>query len=735
MRLYIFVLLYIPSLLCNGNNRSEIDSLLRSLDTKMDDTTTIQLNISLGVEYSNLKIDSAKYYLIKAKNQAEQEKQYQLLAKSSFYLGELFCDQIHNPDKAEEYYLQAIKYYEETIIVYDIGVAYKAIIDCHREHGNYLKSLDYCKILEDYFIKTNYQKGLLAVYSSYGENHHGLGNNELALGYFQKVFELNKEVGDALSNSAYYNNVGIIYIDLRNFKQALKFLEKSKEIMEQENEKLGLSSVLNNMGISYYMIASKCDNPDSSIILFEKALYYYQQSVEISKEIESDVGVSRYYNNVAKTYEKIGDYDLASEYYNKSLLIKYELLDKKGISIVEGNLANLYMMFSDSEKNTQKEKGDYLNISVTHGLRSMKYAEESNSLKLINAAALLLKQFYSQIENFEKAFYYAEIYNKTQDSLFNISKEKTIQELLAKYQYKENKLELEKKEVEINKHENEKILFTIITVLLILIVMIFIIAYIGIRKRNKKMWIINKRLTLSEERLKAANDSKDKFFMIVAHDLRNPFSMLQTISSFLLNDYNIMKEKTRYQCINTIHKAAGITNELIENLMLWSKSQTGKIIYNPDNINLFDLVEKNCQLLKITAERKSIIIVNKVDKDLQVISDLHMLDTILRNLMSNAVKFSNKNDEISLQSELKKDHVLMSVKDNGIGFSEEDKQKLFRLDVNPATIGKSSEKGTGLGLILSKEFVTNIKGEIWVESSKGVGTTFFFTIPINPIDD
>jgi len=240
----------------------------------------------------------------------------------------------------------------------------------------------------------------------------------------------------------------------------------------------------------------------------------------------------------------------------------------------------------------------------------------------------------------------------------------------------------------------------------------------------------NEEISRYTEELKQLNMTKDKFFSIIAHDLRNPFITILGFSELLLSDFQELTEEEKIYYIEEMQNSANLSHNLLQNLLQWSRSQTGRIDFSPRVISVHDMVKQNFELLKQTAAKKGISLVNKVDVVINIEADEDMSDTIFRNLITNAIKFTSDGGSISIDAEIKDDTVVIKVKDTGIGMDEETKSKLFRLDVNHSSLGTSQEKGTGLGLILCKEFVEKHKGKIWVESSIGKGTTFSFTLPI-----
>ncbi|MDX9923708.1 MAG: PAS domain S-box protein [Ignavibacteriaceae bacterium] len=240
----------------------------------------------------------------------------------------------------------------------------------------------------------------------------------------------------------------------------------------------------------------------------------------------------------------------------------------------------------------------------------------------------------------------------------------------------------------------------------------------------------NEEINRYTEELKQLNMTKDKFFSIIAHDLRNPFITILGFSELLLSDFQELTEEEKIYYIEEMQNSANLSHNLLQNLLQWSRSQTGRIDFSPRIINIHDLVNQNFELLKQTAAKKEISLVNEVDKIINIEADEDMTDTIFRNLITNAIKFTPEGGSIKIDATQQGSMALINVSDTGVGMDEETKSKLFRLDVNHSSLGTSQEKGTGLGLILCKEFVEKHNGKIWIESSKGEGTTFSFTLPI-----
>ena len=225
------------------------------------------------------------------------------------------------------------------------------------------------------------------------------------------------------------------------------------------------------------------------------------------------------------------------------------------------------------------------------------------------------------------------------------------------------------------------------------------------------------------------NAAKDKFFSIISHDLRSPLGGLMQVLEILDESYDSMEDEER---INIIKEAAGSSKmvfALMENLLEWSRIQTGKIPYEPEQIEILPMIDQLESLYNQNLKNKMISLKVDIEPGVNAFADIKMTDTILRNLISNAIKFTNKSGSINISSESGDNSIIIKVKDTGVGIDKEYLNKLFKPDSSYSTEGTAHEKGTGLGLTLCKELVEKQGGEIWVESQKGSGSTFSFSLP------
>lgn len=239
-------------------------------------------------------------------------------------------------------------------------------------------------------------------------------------------------------------------------------------------------------------------------------------------------------------------------------------------------------------------------------------------------------------------------------------------------------------------------------------------------------------LVNSREDLKKSNAMKDKLFSIVAHDLRGPIGALATALEMMVQEPGSFDQEEMTEMLEILQKSSQSTYSLLENLLYWARNQMGDITYNPENLVLNQIILEKMNLYTLLAKEKKIEIVTELKKNkINCYADKNMLETILRNLISNAIKFTPQNGKISLSVLQNKNKITVQIKDTGIGMNNEQLKNIFDYTSYSSTRGTAGEKGTGLGLLLCKDFVEQNKGTFKITSQEGNGTTISFTLPIS----
>ena len=249
--------------------------------------------------------------------------------------------------------------------------------------------------------------------------------------------------------------------------------------------------------------------------------------------------------------------------------------------------------------------------------------------------------------------------------------------------------------------------------------------------QNRLIATQKEELEKQKKELIELNATKDKFFSIIAHDLRSPISTLVSLCEILRTDADLLSGKETHEILFSLHDLSGNYLKLLDNLLQWASIQTGKIMANPEKFSVVRVIDEVIGFYKILASSKQVNLHSAAEGDINVFADKNMIRTVLRNLVSNALKYTNMGGTVALGVTLLPDMIEVYVKDSGIGMDAETVEKLFKLDQTFSTVGTANEQGTGLGLILCKEFIEKNNGSIHVDSEPGKGSTFRFTLPLS----
>jgi signal transduction histidine kinase len=477
------------------------------------------------------------------------------------------------------------------------------------------------------------------------------------------------------------NNIGAVYVENEKYDTAYQYLTEAYDIAQRTRDEDNTSIALTNLGEAAL-----------SMGLLEQSLEYQNKALDISQKLGNKAMMATIYTNLGKTYLETKNYQQAFHAFQESLDL----------------------------------------------------SEEVNSLPDLRENYHYLSEYYDIQRDYKQALHYYRLYASTKDSINSQEAMIRIKEMesLSQAQTLQQEIELLRKDNEISNLKTTRLKNTILflTAVPLMIILVFVVYYQKNRlkrettrlleEKNKQLEKANLKLQNSEKHLKELNSTKDKFFSIIGHDLRNPLNALLGFSELISGnsrDYT-SEEIQRYSKI--INEAAKNIHLLIENLLEWSRSQSGNIDYHPEKTDLMPMVTEIFKVFEIHADKKGVNLVSEIPEDVSVSADRNLLSTILRNLINNAVKFTPNGGQVRIFCEQNDRKITISVQDTGIGMSEKQLENLFRLDTNVTMPGTSEEKGTGLGLILCKEFVDMHNGKIWASSKPKEGSTFSFTLPL-----
>ncbi|MCK4661960.1 MAG: tetratricopeptide repeat-containing sensor histidine kinase [Bacteroidales bacterium] len=665
------------------------------------------LKVSFGFTQN---IDSLKNLLIDNNNDI----------KSSILIELINVYEYTTPDSCLKYSNELLSTSKKTDDLKNEAFAYSRIGKSNHYLGKYENAYNAYQSSLELYKKINNQKGVAEQLNSIGVYYnYALDDYDKALDYYFKSLKIREEIKDTVGIAYSLNNVAHIFYNQNQRDKAIEYYLKALDYAKQTNDKKILSIIIKNLGVEF---AYKSD--------YQKALQYHFKAVKIEKELNNKLSLGISYISIGSIYNRINKHKTAFEYYTNALKIFDELANKYYKSLTMNYIAGVF-----EEENNYDSAIVYLNsaLEIAYKIKAQKIIE--NSYKE-------LSEIYAKKHSYFNAYQYQQKYIELHDNLYSKESDKRLKEMNVKYETvkteKENETLKHEKQIQDIKMEKQTNLRNFLILFLVLLFFLAILIYNRYRfkqktnkileEKNTQLETTNKKLYDSEINLKNHIETKDKFFSIIAHDLRNPLSSLALVSEMLDNNLNRLSKEKQEHYISSISNSSNNLLNLVENLLDWARTQTDKINYSPEKVDISQIVNQNIELLKINAEKRNITLKSYINKKIIVYVDINMIMAVIRNLLINAIKFSNKNGEVSVSVIDKNDFIEIIIKDNGIGISYEDQNKLFKIDIDTNSIGTSSEKGTGLGLILCKEFVEKNDGKIRIESEIGKGSSFIFTL-------
>jgi signal transduction histidine kinase len=459
------------------------------------------------------------------------------------------------------------------------------------------------------------------------------------------------------------------------------------------------------------------------------ALHHFEKSYFFYKETSGRYYTAMTQNNIAEVYMNLGQYDTAISYLQKAKLTNLEIHNKYGEALNRKNLAACY----DHQKKYAKatsELDEGMAYVIESGVDNLMLEYYSLYIMICNHSSDC-DQTKAYFEKFLPLSY--KITSQHKKNLTDLLLQTYTNEFNTKTTLLKQTIELQNLKTTRGELQFQKLLlFTLVIILVLLI--IGILYYFNLKTAKKLQRRVDKRtrtIRENEQKLIKMSSAKDKMYSIIAHDLKSPFNSLIGFSSLLHENYDDFLENEKKQIIHLIQKSTEDLFTLLENLLEWARSSSDGIKCKPVLKDLNLVIEHAMQLQERNAKEKNITLNNRVSKNTFVLADENMLQTIIRNLTSNAIKFTNAGGSVIYTSQSDKTMVKCTVKDTGTGISPEDIDNLFSIDSKFRKKGTSNENGTGLGLILVKEFVEKNNGKLTIESQPGKGSAFSFELPVN----
>lgn len=692
----------------NQKNKLELPSVLEA----KEDSQKVDFLNDVASKLISQNIDSAYLFAKQALDLAKKVNYLKGIIDAYITLG-IYYDFKNDTTKALTYFRNSLELAKENNYPNEIGNAYYYIATYYNLRQQHLIAASYYDKAPKYFEEANNMKMKGNVLLLYGSATYYANKILLSANATKEAIKIFTELKDSLSISNALINLAITYIAIKEYHKANQHLFEAWNYLKNIENDITKWTIL-------YDIANNYEQEKD----YSKALEYYQQALYYAKKTNNKSYLGSSYTGLASVNYYSKNYDAALKNIEIALSYKDERSEFLFSAIASSVAARIYAHY-----NRMDEAIKYANLCL-------EIANKPENVLFRVEAYEVLSEIYEKKGNYSKSLEYYKIFKAANDSIYDKSVVTQLSEFQTMYETEkkvhQNAILLKQKELSEETVKRQYLIIYFISggiVLLVCVVLIYIYLYSNKKKTNRILIRQKQEIEQLADKLTELNATKDKFFSIIAHDLKNPFHTLISLSSIFLDQEIDIPEDIKKEFLVKIAQTTRSTYALLENLLQWSKTQTNRIQFVPEMINLSDVIEKNKIILNSIADDKQISFDIFIDPTIKVIADQNMLETVFRNLMGNAVKFSYPNSKIVVKAEEADGYVVTSVKDNGIGIEEMNKSKIFSLGKTPISIGTKDEKGTGLGLILCKEFIEIQKGKIWFESEYKKGTTFFVTLP------
>ncbi len=620
-------------------------------------------------------------------------------------------------------------------------------------------SLYFADQAEILLLKNDPDNLLPTLFKQKGKIYHIKKVNDRSLFYYRKAYDGFIRLENKQETGRCAQILGNLYYELGDFSEAYYFYMHSLNAFEREGNRMGIAKMQNNLGIvahemgkleearKHYMIAfeiykdqgtvsDQCRSMNNiGLILYDRkvldsALIYFKEAVELlttqtpGSDTEEHI-LSGLYNNMALAYSDQGEYKMALSYLLKGLSLARKTDDLYNIGSVYTNLGSIYGKLEQQDS------------ALFYLHQSLRIARDMGFRHLEMEAYNELSKLHAGIGSYASAYNWLQRYDTVYKELFNENQSEQIARLRARYEQ-----ELKDREIEQLQSESQvqRMLNKVFIVFIVVIISLVIIITVNLRAKKKTNEILAERniqisnalsrLSESEQELQTLNKSKDRIFTVVAHDLRNPVAAVTGFSELLYENFEEFTVETQKEYLLQIVQGTKRIQNLLENLLIWARTQMKAIKFEPEVLNIKGVVAACVKELKTNLDHKKVSCQVKIERGSTVYADKAMIHTVFRNLIINAIKFSFPGGKIWISSEMKGEICNITVADEGIGIQQEIQEKLFDANEVVSTPGTTGESGSGLGLVICKEFLDKNEGGIRVESEPGNGSSFIVTLPM-----
>lgn len=599
----------------------------------------------------------------------------------------------------------------QTFVILEMGLIH---LTRSVEHDHYERAMDeFIKAL-GLADSTNFIEGKIFSYLTIARVFTEVGNHEKSFQFLEKALEWSSKLKPGQIQALVLNELGKVNAVLGKTDEAFQNYSDALTLKEMEDLPRLQSAVLFNTAVAFELKHE-----------YSKALDYHKRALVLRRSIGDRLQEAFLLNEIGEVYELMKNNERALANFTAALEVYQSINNKKGIADSYNSIGALYY-----QQNNTKQALANLELALSAGRTSQNNESVRRTYELLSLS-------YKALGDYKRALENKDLFIEMNDFM---QKEVSDQKLLEA----QSRYTIDQKETQIGKLESDNLkrerkiaeqkqiqffLFVIIG-LTAVVALLVLYMYLSKRRSNLQLKTINAKVEAQNIELQNLNATKDKFFSIIGHDLKGPLNSLTSFSNLLINYFDSLSKEEIQSLAKDLDKSLKNLYSLLNNLLEWARSQTGNVDFTPQVFDINIVLHENHELLNTQAANKQITILHESQKSLQVKAHQQSITTVVRNLISNAIKFTPPGGSIQLASSVVNGEAVISIMDSGVGMSEEVMKKLFRIDAKHSTMGTANEKGTGLGLILCKDFVEKNGGRLWVSSEEGKGSVFSFTLPI-----
>lgn len=600
---------------------------------------------------------------------------------------------------------KALKLSQKSEYVRGESVAHMRLADYYSDRGNSEEAISHyrkglllaAEIKADdlYLSMLNYLSGEYAYQGDYAR----------ALNGYLTALEMAEEQEELLLQSIINENIANLYANQKYYDECLEYYNKVKSLNDSLGNQIAEAETMSNLASVY-----------ADMEKLEYAMFNVNRSIDIFEKHSILDWLAFAYETKGKVYLKQYNYNWALYWYHQSEMLHKKLDDDRArIDLYNGMAEAHFGLENDS-------------LAEHYATSAFKISNSIHFVEGTQKCARTLYNIYRKKQDYATALAYHELYQELSDSLSRNENKQSLSLLKTKTEYERQKETLIRENEKALAQQNRYI--KVGTILLLLAILVIYLVHRSKKLQQqltKELEVKHQILEKRKSELQVNNETKTKMFSIIGHDLRGPIGALKELLK-MFKDGEVSQEEFR----SYLPKLRADVDHIyftLNNLLSWGYSQLNGSVTRPAVVSVKQIVSDSMKLLTEIAENKSIRIDNKVPSSTEVWSDPNQIDIVVRNLVSNALKFTPENGMVTISADEKEDHWVISIRDTGVGMDRVTLQKIFEQKNNHSTYGTANEKGTGLGLSFCKEMVEKNHGKIWVDSMLRKGSTFYFTLP------